>query len=211
MIGTILKQLTKNVAALPGWVPLVVVIYAYVYADPVLSEFSREYQVVIVTVSAYVFYQLGDAFDKAIFKSVEPAFVAQARDEARRALMIHEGIYNICKSLADSAGLYTFSGAQICNETAKLLRSVAVALIIVVITFAAEAAYWEAVLALFAATTCGVAYVHLKALHMKLLYNKAPFYPLCSRRYFAYPIDNHIVLFFWDGTLIGSGRMEGDA
>ena len=91
MIATFLKQLTKNVSGMPGWVPLVVFGYLCVYLHPALRELSREVQAVIVVVFCYTFYQLGDALDKAIFKPCEPKFVAKYRDDARQSLKIYDG------------------------------------------------------------------------------------------------------------------------
>ena len=211
MIGTFLKQLTKNVSSLPGWVSLIVFGYACLYAHPVLSNLPRDYQALIVIVLAYIFYQLGDAIDKAVFTKLEPKFVSGPRDRARKHLEIHDGVYAISKALSDSAGLYSFSAAQFCNEFSKFLRSFCVAALVMVVALALIGQYLITSCFLVVTLTSGVGYIFLKALHMKLLYENVEILELCKSRYASHPLDEHIVLFFWDGVLIGSGRKKVNA
>lgn len=208
MIGVLLKQLTKNVSGLPGWVPLTVFGYVYVYTDPYLSTLSRDYKAVFVIVSAYVFYKLGDAIDKAIFKKLEPGFVAKPRKDARRELGIHDGVYSVSRALADAAGMYAFSGAQLSNETSKFLRSLFVPSLLVTIVNLVASEYIKAALYLCGAVVTAFFYAVLKGLQMKLLYENTLISAHCREKYSSHALDDRTVLFFWDGNFIGSGQKK---
>ena len=75
------QQLFKNFGKQPGWIPLLLLLYiaiptfhliehaAAAFGHPGLSAIPVEALAVILT---YVFYQLGDALDKAVYKKSDP-------------------------------------------------------------------------------------------------------------------------------------------
>ncbi|HEX9616536.1 MAG TPA: hypothetical protein VGA03_03920 [Anaerolineales bacterium] len=220
---TLVKQLTKNFEKLPGWVPLLVVVYAIAAILPedstVLGLSLKDHREILVSVTTLLAYQLGDAIDKAIYKSYVaplldrrfPKWVDRPRSNAREALGIQEGVYRVAKSLAGAAGEYEGTKIHLWNESAKFARSVALPLILIPLFPQSEQLPGSSLLPV-AGLLFFIVYLVLKPLHIGLLYRKAVELAVANMdgRYAVHDLPTGIRLFFWDGELVASERLDRD-
>jgi hypothetical protein len=218
---TLVKQFTKNFEKLPGWVPLLIVVYAIAAMLPedatIFGLSLKDHREILVSLVTLIAYQLGDAIDKAIYKPyVErlldrrfPVLVDRPRVDARKALGIQEGVYQLAKNLADAAGEYQGTKIHLWNELAKFARSVALPLILVPLFLRSENHPWFMVLPVMGVGFF-VVYLVLKPLHIGLLYRKIN--DLIGKnvdgKYACHDLPSGIRLFFWDGVFVASERLN---
>ncbi|GGO85713.1 hypothetical protein GCM10011348_34900 [Marinobacterium nitratireducens] len=207
MLNTLLNQLVKNVMALPGWIPLILLFYgAANYVDiQFLEDVNTEKLVknTIAILMALFSYQLGDAIDKAFYKKFERDRIDAIKSLVRDELKIKDGIYRIMKAFVDAQDEYTGSCIQVYNESAKLIRS----LILVFIVLGVIAISKSQIMLGFGLMLFGVFSLYI-AFFLKLKH-KIKLYGLVgkttnSEKYNSQLLEEGIRLFFWEGNLIGS-------
>jgi hypothetical protein len=134
-----LEELAKNAKKAPGWAPLAVLCYFafYLLLDrDVLGlsmaaeskTFLVEHKELLVVGATFLFYILGDALDKFLWKRLEPQRIDAPRRKVAKALGIGQdyGLYRVSKALAERAKKYEGSWIQVKNESAKTFRSLVV-------------------------------------------------------------------------------------
>jgi hypothetical protein len=116
------QQLFKNFEKQPGCVLLLVLCYILVPAFHILGYAARAFEYprlstvpaeVLAVLVTYVFYILGDAFDKAVFKKrrpdgsltdrFKPAWLRAAREHAQATLGVSDGVYAASMALVNAA------------------------------------------------------------------------------------------------------------
>lgn len=220
-----IQQLFKNFEKQPGWIPLLVLCYVLVsvfhlpeYAArlfelPRLSSLPAEVLAVLLT---YVFYILGDALDKAIFKKqrpdgsltdrFKPAWLSAAREHAQATLGVREGIYAASIALSNAADKeFPRLRIHIANESAKFLRSLVIPLLAISLYLLSQTQFLFFVLLVLLAAASSVAYVYLKLWHMHELY--AHVVRLKRTNHLHEALLENVCLFFWDGVFAGSATL----
>jgi hypothetical protein len=198
--------------AAPGWMPLLILCYlALPFAGLPTSiqfrgrsvELSQE---LCAGVVALVLFLVGDALDKSIYKRldvrVSPHSLAAAKQAARSTLHIHDGLYEVVKALATSAGLFQTFSIQFLNETAKFLRSLALPTFVVGIGLAVNGHALPGVALVVTTAMLIPFYARLKATHICHLYELAPL--LKADKQCRVEELGAVRMFFWDGILVGS-------
>ena len=142
------QQLFKNFEKQPGWIPLLLLSYIAVPAFHLLDHAASTLRYprlsstpveVLAVVLTYVFYLLGDALDKAVYKKknpdgsvgdrFKPIWLQDARNTARKAFGVHDGIYPASLALTTAAEKeFPRMRIHIANESAKFLRSLVIPL-----------------------------------------------------------------------------------
>jgi hypothetical protein len=212
-LNKFVDQLAKNAAKQPGWVPLLIFCYLVLpFIELPTSiqligrsvELSQELWAGVVTL---VLFLIGDALDKGVYKALEPRVSSRAlvtaRNAARSTLEIHDGIYDIAKSLATAAGVFQTFTIQFLNETAKFLRSLVVPTVVIGVGFASTGRAILGVSLIIAAVLLIPLYGWMKAAHIRHLYDMVPVLKVDKQRCHIEDVGA-VRLFFWEGILVGS-------
>jgi hypothetical protein len=219
------QQLFKNFEKQPGWIPLLLLSYIVVLAlhlvdraavafrYPRLSAIPVEVCAVVLT---YVFYLLGDALDKAVYKKkcsdgraedrFKPVWLQDARQKAQTAFGVRDGIYAVSIALTAAAEKeFPRMRIHIANESAKFLRSLAIPLFGFSLYCLFQGQLGVSALLLLIAGGSAVAYVYLKLWHMRELYTHVV--RLKGTKYLLESSLEGVRLFFWDGTFASSAKV----
>jgi len=211
-LKTFIGQLAENLAKQPGWIPLLILSYVLLplAGHPVkisafghAVELSDEFLAATLTL---VFYCVGDALDKCVYKPLErrlpSRFLVKVRQDAQNRLKIQDGIYVVAKAVASAARSIRSTLAHFLNELAKFLRSLVAPAVGVGIwcALSRETLWAEAFIA--GGVVLIPIYAVFKAAHMRTLYQ-------CTERFVAdrkFHVEDvgGMRLFFWDGALVGS-------
>lgn len=227
VFNTIFSQFLQNIEKQPGWVPLLVLVYLLFSLVPTeVSIFGLSFEKhleLIVSIITFVFYHLGDAVDKGIFKRyVEPFWnryhedlVKSPKSKIRAKLGIHDGIYKVAKSIAIAANEYEGKKIQLYNELAKFARGAALLLCFApLIPFTIPILKW---LFPIVGIILFAVYLRLKPLHMGMLYRKTTELISTNEKkekqqdthqgFNLYDLPVGIRLFFWKGQLVASAKL----
>lgn len=207
MLNTLLSQLVKNVKTLPGWAPLLLILYvaSYFVDIEIISDANTEklFKNTVVIIVAFLSYQLGDAIDKAFYNIFERDRIKENKRLVRERLDIKNGIYRVMKAFAIAQGEYNGSWIQVLNESAKLIRSLAVVFLAIGITaIIINRLFWGVGLIIFGIFALYVAFF-LKFQHKARLYGLVE-RTVVSIEYKSETLSSGVRLFFWDGELVGS-------
>lgn len=232
-VKTFGEQLVKDADKLPGWVPLLIMMYLVVpqlphYAPLTLAGWQLKLSdETLAPLFTLILYHSGDALDKVCFKKRdkegklvrrfdEPGWLQTARSNVQHALHMTDGVYAVSLSLAvTSEERRSMRFIHFFNETAKFLRSLALpALIFGIFCFA-----WRhpclGVVAVLAAILFLPCYYLFKLWHMQRLYELACELVKNTEKYSAQDLEGQDLkgmrLFFWDGVFVGSARTSGHA
>ena len=207
MLSTLLNQLVKNVKTLPGWAPLLLILYVASYFIDIKfiddSGAEKLFKDTCVIILAFFSYQLGDAIDKVFYKKFEGDRLSDNKCLVREKLDIKDGIYRVMKAFAISQHKYTGSWTQVLNESAKLIRS----LTVVFITLGVSAILMNKIIFGIVSMVFGVFCLYpaffLKLKHISRLYSLTE-QTVISKEYKSEHLSSGVRLFFWDGELVGS-------
>jgi hypothetical protein len=220
-IKVLLKQLVKNVEKSPGWLPLSLLCYSLLWRygtpDKILAKPLHQRSVspeVWATVLTLIAYIVGDALDKIIYKRKDekggrkdrfnPHWLERARQKARDALGVTDGSYQTSMALIHQAHEALLS-VDVLNEFAKFLRSLAIPAFVAAVLLSISARWKLSLIVFAAAIVILVAYVPLKQLHMRNLYEHVA--RITRSPVYGFHDLGEIRLFFWNGALAGSAPL----
>jgi hypothetical protein len=221
----LLSEAMKDVAKVPGWVPLAAICFGLVHLIPSDStvlgvpfgEWVHKHAEIVALLATAVLWVLGDTFDDATFDDLTkfwPDFLVRSRRCVKNKLKLEAQLYSVSLKLAVAAKKYEGTCIQWKNEIAKCARSL---MVLAVPSFFAVLVWsiWRpdkaAVLALIALTIATPALFHLyfwlKVYHMRDLYKVAGELvtdPKCS----PLDLENDVRMFFWNGAFVSSGPKQ---
>jgi hypothetical protein len=205
----LLNQLGENAKKAPGWLPLLILCYIGIYVLPegttIIGLTLKNHPELVVTGVTLGLYILGDAFDKPVFKRLEPKRLDGCRLEVKKSLLLKDSIYRVSKSLAVAAKEYEQSWIRVRNESSKFFRSLVIPSVGAGIILLLKGRLFLGVAALVAAVIFLFSYVWLKASHMSALYKLSVNF-VNKDEYEAYNPTEKARLFFWNGELVASGK-----
>jgi hypothetical protein len=119
----------------------------------------------------------------------------EAKASARTKLHLHSGIYAVSKALARAGGIYS-GWIMVQNESAKFVRSAIVPLVVWAGWLLWHRRWPELFAAVLGAIAAVLLYGSLKALHMCLLYERAP----ALDGYQAEEVAEGVRVFLWNAA-----------
>jgi hypothetical protein len=172
---------------------------------------------ILAVVLTYIFYLLGDALDKAVYKRkrsdgrvedrFRPLWLQDAHRKAQEAFGVRDGVYAASIALTTVAeNEFPRMRIHMANESAKFLRSLVIPLFIISLYYFFRGRLGVPALLLLIAGGSGIAYVYLKLWHMRELYTHVV--RLKGTKNLLDPSLEGIRLFFWDGTFASSARLS---
>lgn len=200
VFGQLLDNTTKSI----GWLPLIVSCYI-AFGELVTDEKIQKHLKLIVPLTAFFLYIIGDALDKLAFPMLKPKRLGTDAARAKKALCLEEGIYSTSKALAVAANKYGKSSIQFKNESAKFLRSLVLPSLVVGLWYFSRNHAWVGIVGILAVPVFLFSYVWLKASHMADLYRLSVELSK-SEKYEAHDLTAKVRLFFWDGEQVSSGK-----
>jgi hypothetical protein len=212
------KQFARTLERQPGWVPVLVVVYIITERFPestvILGLPMKDHRQAIGIIITFLFYQFGDAIDRAIFtryvsKYLDrefPKFVLRPRETARHILSVQAGVYEISKELANASKRYEGTLVQTINELAKFCRSAALLVCLLPLIFESKnSSFWIA--CLIVGFLLFALYLGLKPLHMRILYAQVAAITGDSE-YTSHDLPEGIRLHFYEGKLVSAHTIQ---
>jgi hypothetical protein len=213
-LGLFASEAAKNVAKVPGWVPLAAVCFALSHLLlpdklTILGDTVATPREVIAFLATALLYAIGDAIDETFFEDFTerwPPSLRRARIAVRKRLRIRSGIYRVSLNAVSAAGSYEGTRIQLKNEVAKFARSLIFPALVGSFLFALKTDLPGIVIGLSVSAAFAAAYLWLKIDHIRDIYDLVVRGVVSDHRFSVHELPNGVRMFFWEGKFIASGK-----
>jgi len=213
-LGLFASEAAKNVAKVPGWVPLAAVCFAFSHLLlpdklTILGEVVATPREVIAFLATALLYAIGDAIDETFFDDLSkrwPSSLRRARIAVRKRLRIRSGIYRVSLNAVSAAGRYEGTLIQMKNELAKFARSLIFPALVGSILVALKTDLPGIIIGFSVSAALTAAYFWLKIDHMRDIYDLVAGDVISDGRLSVLELPNGVRMFFWEGKFIASGK-----
>ena len=218
------NEATKNVAKVPGWVPLAVICYVAVHSIrpnfEVLGFHVHEHREGVFVLATAILYWLGDVMDDVLFDDLTkqwPARLVDSRNKVRAKLYLKKQLYQVSLKMAVAAKRYEYTLIHVKNEASKFIRSLVVPSILVFVAIPLWRVWlpwgtvvtpWLLLSLAFTLALFGL-YICLKVSHMCDLYNMVADELVESKSCSVHDESkSNSRVFLWDGVPVSSGPLD---